>query len=165
MPRVLPAPAPLAPEAAQVLRQFRIVFNAVRRHFRTTERKAGLSGAHVWALSVIGEEAGIGVNGLAQAMDVHQSTASNLVRGLLADAYVTAQKDPEDRRLVRLALTAEGRKALRAAPHPYAGVLPDALGRLDVKTLRRLQRDLAALIDVLDPEGQGAQRPLGARED
>ena len=47
--------------ATRVLRQFRIVFNSVKTHFRQVEQAAGLGGAQVWALSVIRDQPGIGV--------------------------------------------------------------------------------------------------------
>ena len=71
--------ATLDPQAAQVLRRFRVVFNAVRTHFGKLERKTRLSGAQVWVLSLVRDQPGIGVGALARAMDVHQSTASNLL--------------------------------------------------------------------------------------
>lgn len=148
-----------------MLRQFRIVFNSVRKHFKKTERKAGVSGAHIWALSVIGDNPSIGVGGLALALDVHQSTASNLLRGLVSEELVVSQRDEADKRAVRLAVTPKGRKVLRAAPHPYAGVLPDALLRLQPRTLKRMERDLEELIEVLDPGRRGDRRPLGEKQD
>jgi hypothetical protein len=39
--------------STRVLRQFRVVFNSVKTHFRQVEREAGLGGAQLWALSVI----------------------------------------------------------------------------------------------------------------
>ena len=161
MPEPLPDESTLPADAARVLRQFRVVFNSVRKHFRTTERKAGISGAQAWALSVIGQQPSIGVNGLALVLDVHQSTASNLLRSLIADELVNAQKDENDKRAVRLALTAKGSKVLRAAPHPYSGVLPEALVSLRPATLRRLERDLNELIEALAPDRQGEKQPLG----
>jgi DNA-binding MarR family transcriptional regulator len=154
----------MTPEAVRVLRQFRVVFNAVRRHFRVTEKKAGISGAHVWALSVVKEHPQIGVGDLARAMDVHQSTASNLVRMLLAADLVAAEKDAVDRRAVRLCISAKGSKVLRSAPNPYEGVLPEALQQLKAGTLKRLERDLGELIAVLDPDQSGAHVPLGRGE-
>lgn len=38
--------------------------------------------AQAWALSVIRDQPGIGMGELAKSLDVHQSTASNLVRNL-----------------------------------------------------------------------------------
>jgi DNA-binding MarR family transcriptional regulator len=148
-----------------VLRQFRSIVNAVRKHFRATERKAGISGAHIWALSVIAEQPATGVGALAQAMDVHQSTASNLLRTLAAEGYVNAERDAQDRRALRLTLTAKGRRIMKSAVHPYTGVLPEALEQLPAATLRRLERDLAELIAMIDPTGKGAHLPLGRSED
>jgi len=61
---------------------------------------------------------------------------------------------------VQLQLTARGAKALAKAPGPFSGVLPEALGRLDKKTLARLDRDLAMLIEELGVDERGAGIPL-----
>jgi DNA-binding MarR family transcriptional regulator len=93
-------------------------------------------------------------------MAVHQSTASNLVRGLVDRQLVEATKDDVDRRAVQLHLTPAGTRLLQGAPGPFAGVLPDALKALDVATLKRLEGDLARLIQVLGADEGGAAIPL-----
>jgi DNA-binding MarR family transcriptional regulator len=82
--------------AARVLRRFRIVFNAVKSHFRDIERRTGVGGAQLWALSIIAETPGVGVGALAVAMDIRQSTASNLVKSLIAQGYVEPRKGEQD---------------------------------------------------------------------
>lgn len=146
--------------ANKVLRRFRQVFKAVKTHFQQVERQAGVGGAQLWALSVIRDRPGIGVNGLASAMDIHQTTASNLVRALVASDMVTVRKDGADRRAVQLALLPAGARVLRKAPGPFAGVLPDALARLDAATLRRLDRDLARLLAELHADEKASGIPL-----
>ena len=153
---------PLTPEAANVLRKFRVIFNSVRKHFRATERKAGVSGAHVWALGVIAEQPGIGVGELAKALDVHQSTVSNLLRTLTAKRLVASERSEADKRAIHLYVTASGQKVLQRAPSPYSGVLPDALLELDPKVLKRLDRDLDRLVAILSPNEDGAYIPLGS---
>lgn len=155
--------APAAP-SVRVLRQFRIVINAVKGHFRAVERQAGVTGAQLWALSVLRARPGIGVSELARALDIHQSTASNLLRALVAAGLVNTQRDPVDRRGVLLQLTPAGTRVLARAPGPFTGVLPDALEKLDHRLLLRLERDLAALIDTLDADTSAASIPLGAGE-
>jgi DNA-binding MarR family transcriptional regulator len=148
--------------AARVLRRFRLVFNAVKTHFREVEKKAGVAGAQVWALSVIQAQPGLSVNDVARAMDVHQSTASNLVKTLVSQKLVNAQKsETGDRRTVQLHVMAAGARVLRRAPGPFAGVLPAALATLDAKTLGRLDQDLGKLISALDADERGAGIPLG----
>lgn len=153
--------SPATPPAARVLRQFRLVFNTVKTHFQQVEKKAGLGGAQVWALSLIQAQPDIGVNELARAMDVHQSTASNLVRMLVERELITAAKNGPDRRTVQLRVLPAGRRVLRRAPGPFEGVLPNALASLDARTLARLERDLAQLIAVLDTDERAANIPLG----
>ncbi len=147
--------------AARVLRRFRLVFNAVKTHFREVEKKAGVAGAQLWALSVIREKPGLNMTDLARAMDVHQSTASNLVRTLLDRELVAGQKDGSDRRTVQLQLLPAGAKVLRRAPGPYTGVLPAALASMDPRTLARLDKDLGELITALGADRRGAGTPLG----
>lgn len=152
---------PASPDPAiRVLRRFRLVFNSVKTHFRQVEKKAGMGGAQVWALSVIAHMPGITVGGLAREMDIHQSTASNLVRGLIEAGAVSASKDGADRRTVRLTLLAAGSRVLKRAPMPFTGVLPAALHSLDAATLARLEKDLNKLITVLHPDKRGARIPL-----
>jgi DNA-binding MarR family transcriptional regulator len=146
--------------ADRVLRQFRQVFNAVKGHFQRVERSAGLGGAQVWALSVIHAAPDAGVGALAAAMNIHQSTASNLVRSLVDRALVAATRDAVDRRIVRLRVLPAGIRVLQRSPGPFAGVLPEALSALDSRTLKRIEADLAKLIDVLKPGVKAARIPL-----
>lgn len=159
--RPVQAPPELSESATRVLRRFRLVFNTVKTHFRQVEKQAGIGGAQIWALSLIENRPGIGTSELARAMDVHQSTASNLVRALLERGYVQADKGGTDRRAVQLKLLPAGRAVLKKAPAPLSGVLPQALAALDAETLARLDEDLARLIGVLDGDEHDARVPLG----
>ncbi|MBE7942476.1 MULTISPECIES: MarR family winged helix-turn-helix transcriptional regulator [Ramlibacter] len=150
--------------AARVLRRFRVVFNAMRGHFREVEKKAGLAGAQVWALSVVRDRPGIGVGGLAREMDIHQSTASNLLRSLLAGGLVAADREGADRRAVQLHISAKGLKVLDKVPGPFEGVLPNALRQLDARTLASLDRQLGKLIDHIGGDPDAATVPLGQRD-
>lgn len=141
----------------QVLRQFRVIFNAVKTHFRQVEHESGLGGAQVWALSVVSDSPGIGVGKLAQVMDIRQPTASNLVRSLVVKGLLRSERSASDRRGVSLFATAAAEQILMRAPGPWSGVLPHALEAMDEDTLRRMQGDLAVLIRSLgEPEAQEA---------
>jgi len=154
----------LSAPAARALRQFRIIFNAVRSHFRAVEKTAGIAGAQVWALHVIQARPGITVSQLSRAMDIHQSTASNLLRSLLEQGLITSERAQADKRIAYLQVTAAGAKALKKAPGPFAGVLPEALMALDQATLARLTRDLARLVVLIGADEEKGNVPLGSRE-
>ncbi len=154
-----PGAAALA-QHARVLQQFRVVFNAVKTHFQQVERQAGVGGSQVSALSVILDRPGIGVSELAAALNVRQPTASLIVRNLARQALVEACRDAADRRSVQLRTTAAGRKVLRRAPGPFAGVLPDALQSLQPATLDLLEQGLCELVAVLGADEQAEKMPL-----
>ncbi len=147
--------------AAQVLRRFRLVFNAVKTHFQQVEKKAGVGGAQLWALSIVQSAPGVGVGGLAASMDIHQSTASNLVKGLVERGLIAMSKEGADRRKVQLRVLPPGARVLRRAPGPFTGVLPQALAALDARTLTQLDRGLAALIVALGADDKAQNIPLG----
>ena len=144
----------------RVLQQFRIIFNAVKAHFQQVERRAGVGGAQIWALSIVRERAGLGVNDLAAAMSIRQPTASNLVKNLSLQGLIDVRRDGPDKRAVQLHILPEGRKLLRRAPGPFAGVLPEALASLDEASLLRLEADLAKVIKALKVDDRAGSIPL-----
>ncbi|MBL8326560.1 MAG: winged helix-turn-helix transcriptional regulator [Rubrivivax sp.] len=152
--------APGAEAAQRVLRRFRLVFNAVKTHFQQVERQAGIGGAQLWALSVVRAQPGIGVGALGRSMDVHQTTASNLVRSLVSQGLVESHRSGIDKRASQLKITRHGLRLLARAPGPFSGVLPDALARLDPSVLDRLDADLARLLEMLETDKRAARIPL-----
>lgn len=164
-PRKMPPPvtANATPDTdmhLRVLRQFRLVFSSVRKHFQTMEKQAGLGGAPIWAMSLIAQNPGMGVSRLALAMDIHQSTASNLVKALIQLGYVVSEKAAHDKRVAELYPLPQGLKLLRKVPGPYSGVLPEALRSLDTATLQQLESHLAILLQKLDTDERSAQTPM-----
>jgi DNA-binding MarR family transcriptional regulator len=144
-----------------VLRQFRVVVQAIRAHYTMVERSAGISGAQLAAINQIASTPGLTVSGLATRLGLHQSTVSNLVARLDTLGYVARKRVKGDLRVVELSLTQEGQKMLRVAPKPVAGVLNQALEDMPDDGLIALHRQLDALIKLLvikDPTA--ATRPI-----
>ena len=134
----------------EVLAQFRVVFKSIRRHYQSVERRAGISGAQLWALAEVAGKPGLKVGELARALAVHQSTASNLLRRLVGLGLVRRRRRGRDQRTVALFATPQGLKVLRRAPQPRIGVLQQALSDLPPATLDALHRRLARLIAAMN---------------
>ncbi len=148
--------------ALEALKLFRVIFKSANKHFHEIEKVAGIGGASLWALAEIADSPDLTVSGLAKAMTVHQSTASNLMDKLDAGGYILRTRSVEDRRVVHLSLTDKGRDVLAKAPPPYRGILPDALMRMNPESLALLNRTLVELIAGMDrTHGNGAYEPLG----
>ena len=133
----------------QVLSQFRIIFGAMRKHFRQLEQKTGLPGTEVWVLHLIDKHEDISVNEIAEAMYVHQSTVSNLIASLLRKNLITKEKNPRDRRVSVLRLTEEGSKRLAAAPAPREGLLPAMISQLTPEQLAQVDAAMSLLLEKM----------------
>ncbi len=155
--------APLAENMLdlEVLRQFRVIFKSVRRHFQSIEEKLGISGSLLWAISEIAEQPGLSVTALARAMSIHQSTASNIVARLVELDLVRKARKPDDNRMTGLFITDQGQSQLQQAPGPVRGLLPDAIEKLPYRTLRELHQNLQVLLEQMESlETQGSETPL-----
>jgi len=144
-------PAPSSQSARQhrmlqVLGLFRVVFKSIRQHYKNVESRTGISGAQLWALSQIADHPGINVGDLARALAIHQSTASNLLRGLAGAGLVARRRVRKDQRSVKLFPTEKGAAALKRAPRPLIGVLQQALSDLPADDLAVLQRKIERLV-------------------
>jgi len=153
--------SPNALAAREALRQFRVIFGAVRQHFQAVEKACGVSGAQIWAMAALHQTPGMKVSELAQALSIHASTASNLLDKIEKSGLIRRERNSVDQRVVRLYLTDAGEKALGKAPQPLTGILTPALGQLSDDALARLNQDLATLIAHMgEVNTQYAQKPL-----
>jgi DNA-binding MarR family transcriptional regulator len=144
----------------EVLEQFRIVIKSIRRHYQSVERRAGLTGAQLWALAEVARHPGSQVGQLARALAIHQSTASNLLRRLEALGLVTRQRRGRDQRHVQLFASKKGLQALKRAPQPLIGVLQQALSDSPAASLRELHDQLARVIVLMKVKSLAARTTL-----
>ncbi|HVO87006.1 MAG TPA: MarR family transcriptional regulator [Casimicrobiaceae bacterium] len=143
-----------------VLVRFRLMVRSMRSHYRRVEHICGLSGAYVWAMTEVAAAPGTNVSDLARRLAVHQSTASNMVEKLETSGLLERHRASNDQRVVRLHLTAKGRRALARAPAPLRGALQEGLMRLPMTALVRLRRDLDLLLRHMHAGHEGGQQLL-----
>lgn len=148
--------------ALNTLKLFRVIFKSANRHFHAIEQAIGIGGALLWALSEIDQASEITITQLANAMSIHQSTASNLVDALVARRYLEKIRSNMDKRVIFLNVTEEGRALLAKAPLPHKGILPDVLMRMEHDNLVELNKLLELLVNQMQRKHQDtAFEPLG----
>jgi DNA-binding MarR family transcriptional regulator len=144
-----------------VLQQFRELFRVSQQHYQRIESSCGVSGAQLWALSVLRATPGLTVSGLARKLSIHLSTSSNLLDKLEAQEFIRRERGGDDQRVVHVYLTASGKQVLRKAPKPAEGVIPDAVGKMSGPALRSLKRDLGRLLELASVRNPDAgMKPL-----
>ena len=155
-------PATVQPELVMdVLQQFRLIFGAMRQHFREVEERCGLSGSQMWVLQEVKRRPGIGVTELAGLLGIHQSTCSLLVEKLVAHGCIKRRSMHKDRRRIGLCLAERGEDAIAALPGPAEGILPAALSSTPEVVLKTLSINLSELIRHIPGKDEAyARMPL-----
>lgn len=131
-----------ADDASAVVQALRRLFRGVQEHSKAIHKRTGLTGPQVWALRLLAESPGLSLGELAARMYAHPSTGSGVVERLVERGAVTRLPDPEDRRGVRLSLTASGQRLAASSPPPVQQALVDALAAMKPARRRALRAAL-----------------------
>jgi DNA-binding MarR family transcriptional regulator len=156
MRRQLPsAPA----EVRAALDAFRHIVQALRIG-RAGERRTGLSSARLFALQQIAEHPDSSINDIAAFTFTHQSSVSVVIQRLVRQRLVAKIAARDDRRRLRLAVTAKGRRALRRSPVAVQEHLIAAISALPAADRRALARSLGAVARLVAPHGAAPHPPM-----
>ena len=88
---------------------------------------------------------------LAEEMNISLPSATSLVDRLVKSGWVERQADPDDRRIIRLAITDEGRKvcmAMKAERMRTYKFLLDAMPEEDLRSLQRIFTNLHTTLET-----------------
>lgn len=119
------------------------------RTLRREDDGSGLSAPRLSALSVIVFAGPLSLAELAAAEQVRPPTMSRIVDALVEAGLATRETLPEDRRSVRIAATAEGRRVMEAGRERRVRALVERLARLPGSERRALARGVEILEQLL----------------
>ncbi len=111
-----------------------------------------LPDAQIEVLRLVERQPGICVGEAAEALRTAPNTVSTLVGGLADAGLIARERSPENRRLVRLTLTAEARRRIDGYQAQRRALVADALDRLGDDARARITAalpDLRHLADLL----------------
>lgn len=120
------------------------------RRLRTEDDPLGLTGPQLSALSVVVFRGPVSLGELARAEQVRPPTITRLVRRLEEEGYLTRERDPEDRRVVRVRPTERAVRLLEEGRARRVDALAGelgSLGREEVRTLREAVDILETLVE------------------
>lgn len=130
-------------DAKAILNRVRQLVRALRSFEKQAQARFGFGAAQMFILHVLQHEDDLSLNELADRTATDQSSASLAVGKLVSEGYVRRSSSEEDRRQVRLSLTAKGRALVRKAP-------PAAQERIMESVQAMRPSDRAHLMALLD---------------
>jgi DNA-binding MarR family transcriptional regulator len=131
--------------------RLRVAVTRLNRRLRQ-QSLAGLSPAQASALGTVNRLASLTLGELAAAEQVQPPTATRLVTSLENTGLVTREADGADRRMVRVRITAEGRRTLQRIRTLKNAYLTRRLAALDPSE-QALAETLTSLLEHLVADG------------
>jgi DNA-binding MarR family transcriptional regulator len=148
------------PDLADAVARLR---RAMRRAWRVEDAGNALSVAQLELLTSLQETPGARAGEIARTLRLAPSSVTTLVNGLLGRGLVTRAEGVNDRRTVRLALTAAGTDAVRRWQSVNAGIVHDAVAELAPEARSALTRFLPVLRELVEAIDRGTDRTPGVR--
>ena len=146
------------PEVRATLDAFRHIVQALRHG--ATGRRPAVSGAQLFALQQIAAHPDASINEIAARTFTHQSSVSVVVQRLVDARLVVKVPAQDDRRRIRLAVTAKGQRALARAPGSVQEDLVSAIANLPAADRRALARLMTTLAHAVTPGGRPKHPPM-----
>jgi len=136
-------------ELADIIDNLRRVFQVVNEHSKKAEKTTGITGPQLWAIKTIAEKAPIRVSDLAHSMYLNPATVVGILDRLEARGLVHRTRSTEDRRVVTIDLSDQGKELVRRAPEVAQGLLVAGLEKLPREKRKVIAEGLAHLVDLL----------------
>jgi len=131
--------------------------HAVRTRLEAALAPLRLTGIQYTVLSVIGSREGLSSAELSRRFFVTPQTMNELIGGLQRRKLILRKEDPANRRILRMRLTAEGKRMLQACDAAADAVERDVFSFLPAESYERF-RDLCRLIAHELRQRDGAQK-------
>ncbi|MEO8463138.1 MAG: MarR family transcriptional regulator [Chloroflexota bacterium] len=121
-----------------------------------------LSLVHLHVLTVLDSDGPSPMRGLAESLDVSQASATGIIDRMLKRGLIERHRDPDDRRVVRVALTETGRRLIDGVAAERRGRLGTLLNDLSDDELDGFLRGARALRRAREAHHRATVRPGGA---
>jgi DNA-binding MarR family transcriptional regulator len=141
-----------ADEISEVIDNLRRTMKAINEYSRTAEKETGLTGPQLWAIKLVAGSAPIKVSDLARRMYLHPATVVGILDRLESKGLVQRTRSTEDRRVVEIDLTAQGRVVVGQAPEVAQGMLVKGLESLTREKLSHVSESMREIVTILGAE-------------
>jgi len=148
----MPRPVARNVAIAEIMQSLRRIFKAIQDYFQEISKKYGITGPQLWALKTIAANGNLSLGELSKKMYLHPSTISGVVDRLEKKGFVVRDRGQEDRRVVKVQLTPQGKKIVAKAPNPIQGKMIYGLNRLKKRELTSIYDAVKELVEIVEAQ-------------
>ena len=143
---------PKTKSVEEVINNIRRVFQVFNDYSKKAKRDAGLTGPQLWAIKMIAENAPLNVSELARLMFVQPGTVVGILDRLEKMGLTSRNRSQQDRRVVSIDLTEQGRELIARAPEVVQGHLVKGLEDLSGSDFQIIADGMEMLVRILGGE-------------
>ena len=137
---------------SEIINNLRRVFQAINEYSRTAEKRTGLTGPQLLAITLLSSTSTLRVSDLARLMYLHSATVVGIVDRLESKGLVSRIRSTEDRRSIELHLTEMGQNIASQAPEVAKLLLIKGLDTLTEEQLQQVGEGIKLLVHLLRAE-------------
>jgi len=134
---------------SEIMQSLRHIFKAIHVYSQEVSQQFGITGPQLWTLKALSANGSLPLGQLSKMMYLHPSTITGVVDRLEKKGYVVRDRVHEDRRVVMVQLTPNGRKVIRRAPSPIQGKMIYGLRKLKREDLNFIYHSVERLVKML----------------
>jgi MarR family transcriptional regulator, organic hydroperoxide resistance regulator len=136
-------------EISEIVNSVRLLQGVGQRQSRDFVRAHRITGQQLGALRIVALSPRISLGELSERMFLHISSVSGIIDRLEKRGYVTRARSGQDRRVVHLNVTADGKRVIKKTPLAGMGLLIHTVDQLPSGQLRDILKGLRLLRDVM----------------
>ena len=133
---------------SNIMDNIRRVFQILNEQSQRIKQETGLTGPQLWAIRVVHEHGPINISDIAKRMYLHPTTVLGIIDRLEARGFVSRNRSRDDRRVIWLELTHDGKGLLQSVPEVIRGLLGARLEGIALKDLEEIDDGISHLIKI-----------------
>jgi DNA-binding MarR family transcriptional regulator len=137
---------------SEIMQSLRRIIKAIQDYSREVSNKFGITGPQLWALKTVSQNGKLSLGELSERMYLHPSTITGVVDRLERKGYVVRGRGEEDRRVIKVQLTPEGKRLVRKAPNPVQGKMIYGLRGLRREKLNLIYDSVQKLVEIMEAQ-------------
>ncbi|HXX33541.1 MAG TPA: MarR family transcriptional regulator [Thermodesulfobacteriota bacterium] len=137
---------------SEIMQSLRRIFKSIQDYSQEVSNKFGITGPQLWVLKIISGNENLSLGELSKRMYLHPSSITGLVDRLEKKGYMLRDRGQEDRRVIKVQLTSEGKKLVRKAPNPIQGKMIYGLRKLRKGKLNLLYHSIQELVEIMEAQ-------------
>ena len=137
---------------SEIMQSLRRIIKSIQDYSQEVSNKFGITGPQLWVLKIISGNENLSLGELSKRMYLHPSSITGLVDRLEKKGYVLRDRGQEDRRVIKVQLTSEGKKLVRKAPNPVQGKMIYGLRKLGKGKLNLIYNSIQELVEIMEAQ-------------